>query len=403
MNRDPQTQASPLACLKSVFLSPYLILVSAVVMQMCLGATYSWSVFVSPLKDLTGLRQGPLQLPLSFFYLAFPITVLFSGYLMTRLGPRLCAVIGGMLFGAGWVVASLGGSHFQLVVSGIGILAGIGVGFAYLVPISTCIQWFPKRKGLVTGIAVAGFGGGAALVSQFSNYLMEAQTMTPFSTFRLLGIIFFVLVCLTGLAMRRPPDSNFHQIRPLPWREVIQAKPFQILFVAMFAGLAAGFAVNGNLKQLHYSPNPMDGVMAVSLFAIANAAGRVVWGTIFDRFSAGNCLKMNLFAQAVVLLGSFLLLNSNGGHQTFAILTGFNYGGVLVLYASTVAHVWGPERVGQVYGWLFSSNVPAALGPLMTGIGYDLTGSFTLPLTIIGGILITASFVVHLAWRDKVS
>lgn len=138
----------------------YLILVCAVLMQVCLGATYSWSVYVQPLKTLTGLAQGPVQIPFTVFYFVFPLTMMVAGGFLPRIGPRRSAMAGGLLFGGGWLLAGLGSHSFIFTVMGIGALAGVGAGMAYIVPIAVCIRWFPKSKGLVTGIAVAGFGGG---------------------------------------------------------------------------------------------------------------------------------------------------------------------------------------------------------------------------------------------------
>jgi len=135
-----------------------MILVAAVIMQLCLGATYSWSVYVQPLRQLTGLMQGTAQLPFSLFYFAFPATMMFAGQFLSRLGPRRCAMLGGILFGGGWMLAGLGRLNFLYTVLGIGFLAGIGAGFAYIVPIATCIRWFPKHQGLMTAIAGARFG-----------------------------------------------------------------------------------------------------------------------------------------------------------------------------------------------------------------------------------------------------
>ena len=144
----------------------YLILVSAVLMQMCLGATYSWSVYVQPLKDLTGLAQGPVQIPFTLFYFIFPLTMMIAGGFLPKIGPRISAMVGGLLFGGGWLLAGLGSQSFAFTMLGIGGMAGIGAGMAYIVPIAVCIRWFPRSPGLVTGIAVAGFGGGGALGSQ---------------------------------------------------------------------------------------------------------------------------------------------------------------------------------------------------------------------------------------------
>ena len=108
----------------------YRILAAAVIMQMCLGATYAWSVFVLPLKAITGVLQGTAQLPFSMFYFAFPATMIVTGTLLPRWGPRRCAMGGGLLFGGGWMLAGLWRWHFAFAVVGIGLMVGIGAGFA---------------------------------------------------------------------------------------------------------------------------------------------------------------------------------------------------------------------------------------------------------------------------------
>ncbi len=376
----------------------YVILLSAVVMQMCLGATYSWSVYVRPLREITGLNQGPVQLPFTVFYFAFPATMMLSGTFLPRLGPRRSAMIGGVIFGCGWLLAALGGIHFIFTILGIGLLAGIGVGLAYIVPIAVCIQWFPKHKGLVTGIAVAGFGGGAALISQIGGVLITGWGMTPFQTFAVFGLAFLILVPGAGSLMRYRPDVEAKGITRLVFADIIKRKEFQILYVAMFTGLAAGFAVNANLKEFSPEQNLRIGIMAVSLFAIANALGRVTWGFMFDRLQSATAIRANLVFQAVVLIIALWLLKGAAGLLVFAFLTGFNYGGILVIYASSTARIWGDETVGQVYGLLFSANIPAALSPILAGFVYDASGNFNLAISILAAIMVVAALWV---WRNS--
>jgi len=363
-------------------------------MQMCLGATYSWSVYVAPLKELTGLLQGPVQLPFSVFYFAFPFTMIFSGFFLKRFGTAFCAVSGGILFGSGWILAGFGNNYFALTIIGIGLMGGVGAGLAYIVPIATCTRWFPERKGLVTGIAVAGFGGGAAIVSQVAGMMLNSMGKSPFEVFKLFGLIFLILVSMAGSTMKNPGSKKSENESALSLTGVISEKRFRILYLAMFVALAAGFAVNANLKQLYAGNNIKEGVAAVSVFAVANALGRIVWGMIFDRVRASSVIQANLIGQAMLLFCSFYILRSETGLLSFAFFSGFNYGGVLVLYASTSARLWGSLNVGQVYSLLFSANIPAAMSPILAGYGYDYLGSFTLPLAVSAILLIFAAFIV---------
>ncbi len=354
----------------------YRVLLGAVLMQMCLGATYSWSVYVHPIREMTGLLQGPVQIPFTVFYFAFPAVTIVAGNILDRLGPQRSAVTGGLLFGSGWILAGQGHVHFILTVMGIGILGGIGVGLAYMVPISVGIRWFPRSRGLVTGVSVAGFGGGAALVSQAASLGMTRYNATPFEVLEALGAVFLILVVLAGSQMKYPTENANTRLKPLPISAIVTRKTFWILYVAMLAALAAGFAVNANLKELSRGHNLQTGVTAVSLFALANASGRILWGWICDRVPPVAVVCGNLLLQSAVLLGSAVILEKTGGPLNLALLTGLNYGGVLVIYAASAARLWGASHVGRVYGLIFSANIPAALSPILTGMAYDRTGSF---------------------------
>lgn len=374
----------------------YLILFSAVIMQMCLGATYSWSVYVKPLRELTGLSQGTAQLPFSVFYFAFPATMIFSGTLLPRLGTRRAAMLGGVIFGSGWLLAMAGRFNFVFTTLGIGLLAGIGVGLAYIVPITVCIQWFPKHKGLVTGIAVAGFGGGAALVSQLGGAMTARWGLSPFDAFGVFGVAFLLLAVGAGATMQAPPNQSTGNRARLNLNQILARREFWILYPAMVSGLAAGFAVNANLKEFSAIDSVQTGILAVSLFAVGNAAGRVLWGFLFDRSRASITIGGNLLAQTMVLLLALWLLNVPGaaGLPIFALLTGFNYGGVLVLYASSAAHIWGSDHVGQVYGFLFSANIVASFSPVVAGSAFDRLGNFNLVLGVLAAGMLLMAMVI---------
>jgi OFA family oxalate/formate antiporter-like MFS transporter len=372
----------------------YVILVASVLMQMCLGATYAWSVFVIPLTNATGLGLGDVQYPFSIFYVVFPLTMLVSGVLINKFSTRISATIGGLLFGGGWLLASMGEGHFILTILGIGVLGAVGVGFTYLVPIAVGVRWFPNHKGLVSGISMAGFGGGAALIGQIAGRYMLNFNATPFDTFRLLGFAFLVIVTLGGLLMISPPVSAQNpQHASLPWKTVLGRKTFWILYLTMFFGIAAGFIVNTNLTKLYQGPNVKVALAAVSIFAVANAAGRILWGFIFDRIQARTAIFVNAALQSALLFGHFWLLTSSTGFLIFSFLMGLNYGGMLVIHASASSRYWSLSHVAQVYGWLSSANILASQVPVLAGKAYERTGSFVVPITLAAAGLLIASLV----------
>ncbi|PHR28110.1 MAG: MFS transporter [Desulfotalea sp.] len=375
----------------------YVILLSAILMQMCLGATYSWSVYVQPLKTLTGLPQGPTQIPFTAFYFIFPLTMMMVGTLLPKIGPRVSAMAGGFLFGSGWLLASLGYKSFIFTILGIGVIGGIGAGMAYIVPIAVCIRWFPNSKGLVTGVSVAGFGGGAALVSQVGGYLMETMAYTPFETFFVFGLIFMGVIVAAGSTMQFPKENTKPAAtKDVSFSTIIRQPIFQILYGAMFIGLAAGFAVNANLKELFAGENMVQlGITAVSLFALANACGRIGWGMIFDRMQPANAIKLNLLFQAASFMAAPSLLTSATGFLIVASITGFNHGGILVVFVSTASRCWGADRVSQIYGWLFSSNIPASLSPIIAGLVFDTFHNFDFALYGLGTLLLLGVMLVH--------
>ncbi len=370
----------------------YYALTASLLLQVCLGAIYAWSVFVGPLRLAAGLTQTVAQLPFTFFYFCFPLTMLFAGRLLHRFGPRVCAMTGGGVFGAGWLVASMGGLSYAWTVMGIGILAGMGVGFVYVVPIAVLVRWFPASRGAVTGFAVAGFGGGALLVSQVAGALIGGG-IGPFEVFRILGIVFLAVSVPAGWLMVYPPGSAPTAEAPLAAMRIVRRPEFLVLYLCMVMGLAAGFAVNANMRDLSVVGGSGAGLIAVGVFAVANAAGRPLWGYVFDRLPSRTVILMNLAGQAVLLLSAGLWLRGDAGYLAFAALVGLHYGGVLVLYAAMVVRIWGAAQVGQVYGLLFSANMIAAPAATLSGAWFDAGGGFLAPLAVIGVCVVCTAVV----------
>ncbi|MFP4379006.1 MAG: MFS transporter [Candidatus Sumerlaeia bacterium] len=369
-----------------------LVLPAAVAMHLCLGAMYAWSTFVMPVRELSNLSQGVAQSPYTVFYICFPLSILISGMFLERLGTRLMGCLGGLIFALGWILGSFGDQGFIWTILCLGGLAGIGAGMAYLVPITVAIRWFPKRKALVTGIAVAGFGGGSAAVTVFSSRLMasDGAQMTPYEVFRILGFIFLAIVPIAGLAMKRPVKKGDITAPKIPF-DTLKQRPFWFLFLFMVCGLMAGLTINANLKELKPGNTMMQGAWAIAAFAVGNALGRLIWGLAYDYMKSHHCIRTNLLMQAAMYLLSFYLIPQPFGLVIFALIVGFNYGGVLVIYPASVARIWGSEKTGSIYGWMTASNIVASGAPLLAGFSYDIFKNFKIPIITIAIILILVS------------
>ena len=140
----------------------WFVVLGAVLIQLSLGAIYAWSVFTPSLINV-GWSKLETQIVFAVGLVTFAIVMVFAGRMLAKWGPRLLAVMGGLTLGTGYVVAGLlGGTDFWAVCLGVGLIGGAGIGLGYVVPIAVGMQWFPDKKGMITGLAVAGFGFGDA-------------------------------------------------------------------------------------------------------------------------------------------------------------------------------------------------------------------------------------------------
>ncbi len=380
----------------------WLVVLGALVIQVSLGAVYIWSVFQTPLKALFPTwTETQVTLPAQLVLAAFAAAVIFGGRFQDRFGPRIIATIGGIVLGTGLILARFTGNFgpgmalIWLLIT-FSILGGLGIGMAYVCPIATCVKWFPDKRGLITGLAVAGFGAGAfffaplakALVSGGSYQLLGANLFSlprlgVFNTFMTLGIIFLVAVVLAAQLLRNPPPGY----KPANWNppqaaagaapkvdfapgEMLKTGRFWLLWITYFAGCTAGLQVIMKASPvwqscaLGYCQAPVDavtfsaigaaGAMAVSILAIFNSLGRILWGKISDNLGR----KPTLFVMFVICGVAMLLLNLLRAYPLYLVgisVVGLCFGGFLALYPAVTADFYGTKHYGVNYGWMFSA------------------------------------------------
>ena len=350
---------------------------SGVVVMVCLGGVYAWSIFVPPLKENYGLSTAQTQVIFGLLIAIFTVSMAFGRPLLSRYGPRVVALLAGLVFLSGYALASVSGGRFPLLVAGIGGLAGIATGLGYLVSITVPVAFYPHRKGVVTGVASAGFGAGAIVLSYGAEYLF-ARGMDVLAVFLVIGLAYGAVIALGALGFSTPPLSD-SRAEPVQSAGLLRDRRFIRLFVGIFTGTFAGLMVIGNLKPiglLHQIENATltTGVVVLS---VANFAGRLFWGWLADRVSGSVLIPLSLLLVGVLTLAIGALPLNGTLYLVLSVAVGFTFGANFVLYARETAQVYGLGNLARVYPLVFLGyGVSGAVGPSVGGFLYDLQGHY---------------------------
>lgn len=383
----------------------YIILIASLVMQLCLGGLYAWSAFVPGLADGYGMSQTQTQLIFGLTIASFTIAMVWAGRLQDRHGPRPIAITGGILFGLGYLLASFSAGAFVFLLIGIGIIAGAGIGFGYVCPLATCVKWFPEHKGLVTGLAVAGFGAGAIVLSAVARVFF-ANERDVLELFRWIGIWYGVAVVAAALLLSNPP--HFKAIKgkaAVKLGQLLRDRAFWSLVIGMLAGTFAGLLVIGNLAPIGLSAGVSAAVAtaAISSFAVGNAIGRVSWGYITDKIGRIS-IPASLFCLAVSVALLIPGFSSGWFFIIIAALMGFGFGACFVVYVAQTVTDYGAEVVGSIYPLVFLAyGASGILGPTTGGWFYDISGSYMLAAVAAAAISAAGAFFSHLLRSQKAS
>jgi MFS transporter, OFA family, oxalate/formate antiporter len=381
----------------------YIVLVASFLMQVCLGGIYAWSVFVPFLRESYGMSTAQTQVIFGLTIAMFTISMVFSGKLLRRMGPRKIAFLGALMLGGGYILASYSMGSFFLLLIAIGILVGSGIGFGYVCPLSTCVKWFPQHKGLVTGVSVAGFGGGAVLLSGFANYLF-GQGMEVLEVFRTVGICYGSIALVCSLMLSVPRDTCVSREQEMvSVRELIVQPRFLSLAIGMFTGTFAGLLIIGNIRPMGLAGGLEDkwAVLAISLFAIGNATGRLTWGALVDRLGK-IVVPLSLFYLGAIIL---LLIPSFASGLLFALAItciGFGFGSFSVLYATLTVERFGADAIGSVYPLIFLAyGLSGVISPGIGGLLYDVTGTYKLAIVIASFVSFVGFYSTFSLEREK--
>jgi MFS transporter, OFA family, oxalate/formate antiporter len=350
--------------------------------MLCLGGVYAWSIFVPELKSLYSFTAYQSQLVFGVLIAVFPVTMILAGQLEKKLNPRALTVISALFFSTGYILAGISGGNFYIILFGIGLMAGIGTGFGYLAALTTPVKWFPQRKGLVTGIAAAGFGLAAVLLSTIAEGLLRAD-WNILRVFTMIGLIYGFSILIFSIFIKAPPGPvksqqiSIRQLGGMPY--------FYKLIAGIFAGTFAGLLIIGNLRPIgeEYLLSSNTLALGISIFAIANFSGRLSWGFLSDFINPSLCISIALAFQAVsiFLIGYIDLTPST--YLIYSGMIGFGFGSNFVLFAKKTSESFGVENLGKVYPYIFLGYAFAGIaGPITGGIIFDIFNNYDIAIYI---------------------
>lgn len=363
--------------------------------MLCIGGVYSWSVIASELADSYGFTSSQSQLIFGMVIAVFPTTMIFVGQLSKLIRTKYFGYISGILFLSGYYLASLSKGDFFLILLGIGILAGVGTGFGYWTSLTSSVNWFPKKKGLITGVAAAGFGLGAVFMSNFSEKLL-LKGYDVLSLLRVIGVSYGVIILFfSGLIFK---TNLYNEIieKPIKLISFITQSTFIKLFFGIFQGTFSGLLIIGSLAVIGdgYQMSNHTLVLGVSLFAVANFLGRLIWGFVSDYIGANLSIFLALLFQSISILLLNMIELTESYYLLIVSLIGFGFGGNFVLFAKETAQEFGVKNIGVIYPYVFLGYAIAGiLGPLSGGVLYDITGSFHYPIILASVISLSGSLM----------
>jgi OFA family oxalate/formate antiporter-like MFS transporter len=317
------------------------------------------------------------------------------------------AIAAGLCYGLGTILAGRADGSISWLYLSYGVLGGIGLGLGYIVPLATLIKWFPDRRGMITGLAVAGFGAGALVTAPVAERLLSSVGIR--STFAILGTTYLVAVVGAGLFMKNPPEGY----RTDGWQppatqqteraskdytlgEALQSWQWYALWAILFLNTTAGISIISQASPMAQEMTHVNAAVAaglVGLISIANGSGRLLWAWLSD-FTGRRQVFLTMFLLQAVI---FLLLPRV---QHFAALAALSfivllcYGGGFGTMPAFAADVFGPTNIGSIYGLLLTAwGFAGVLGPTLVARIREATDHYTEALNLIAIIMLVGAVI----------
>lgn len=347
---------------QSKSLNRWIPVLACVVIQLCLGTAYIWSVFQSGIAaKLFNGDNASAALTFSLLLGVLTLGSTIGGRIQDKSGPRLVVMWGGIVLGIGFILASFttSAAPWMLWIT-YGVVGGFGMGMIYSTLIACCQKWFPDKRGMITGIIVSALGFGGVVFTPIARVLIKS--VGELQTFAWLGVI-FIVVCVGGSFLVRNPPVGFapagwvpkasrHNIIHQDFKpsEMLRTPQFYLVTCTLLLACMAGLMMIGFASPIAVAKGltveiAAIGVMIISIF---NSMGRLFWGWVSDRLGRKNTIMLLLTVTAVIIL----LVNLAAGYMILVLIAvvGFSYGGFLGVFPALTADFWGPKNMGTNYG-----------------------------------------------------
>ncbi|HEY1182529.1 MAG TPA: OFA family MFS transporter [Rhodocyclaceae bacterium] len=379
----------------------WLVPPAALAVHLCIGQAYAFSVFNGPLSKVIGITESaPDDWKLTTLGWIFSLAIFclglaaaFGGKWLEKVGPRVTMFVAACCFGGGFLISAIGVQLHQiwLLYLGYGVIGGIGLGLGYVSPVSTLIKWFPDRRGMATGLAIMGFGGGAMIGAPLSVFLMDsfksATSVGVAPTFVIMGVLYFISMMIGAVAIRVPP-ANW---KPAGWEppvasgsklitrnhvhidQALKTPQFYLLWLVLCLNVTAGIGVLGQAsvmiqEMFKDQVTPAAAAGFVGLMSLFNMGGRFFWSSASDWLGRKNTYLV-YFLLGAVIYASVPAMGHAGNVSMFVLFYCIiisMYGGGFSTIPAYLADIFGTKFVGGIHGRLLTAWAAAGVfGPTL--------------------------------------
>ena len=391
------------------------VLWTATGVQFVSGILYIWSIVSKALINQYGWTSTEASLPYTAATIVMALAMIFGGLFQDKKGPRLAATIGTSMLGIGLILSSFAYTPVVMIIT-FSLIVGIGMGINNAASTPAALKWYsPSKKGMITGIVVAGIGIASVFYSPLINYLVGDFGVSK--SFMILGIGALVVSVPMAQFIVNPPKGYIAEEAPkvqekkntpvqgkdVTWKAMIKTADFYKLWVMLAFSAAAGLMIIGHIANIAKIQASWEGgFLLVALLAIFNALGRFAGGTLSDKIGRINMMRLVFLVQAVNML-LFSLFTSPITLAVGVILAGFCYGATFAVFPATTADFYGVKNMGANYGVMFTAwGLGGIIGPISAGRIFDLTGSYNTAY-IVALVLLLVATVITFTFRKKKS